>query len=54
LLLLAGFVDNEGGALRFLLRNLFGFYGSGELRRESQMLKLVLVMIIWRQSAHLQ
>lgn len=38
LFLLAGFVDDEGGTLGFLLGNLFGFHSGGELRREGQVL----------------
>ena len=38
LLLLAGFVDNEGGALSFLLCDLLGFYCSCELGGEGEML----------------
>lgn len=38
LFLLTGFVDDEGGALGFLLGNLFGFHSRGELRREGQVL----------------
>jgi hypothetical protein len=54
LFLLAGFVDDESGALGFLLRYLFGFYGSGELGREGQMLKRMLVIIFHGQFKHLQ
>jgi hypothetical protein len=34
LLLLAGFVDDEGGPLGFLLGDLLGFYGGGEFGGE--------------------
>lgn len=40
LFLLAGLVDEEGGSLGFLLGNLLGFDGSGELRRECEVLTL--------------
>lgn len=38
LLLLAGLVDNEGGALGFLLSNLLGFYRGGEFGGEGEVL----------------
>lgn len=38
LFLLAGFVDDEGGALGFLLRYLLGFDGGGEFRGEGEVL----------------
>jgi hypothetical protein len=48
LLLLAGFVDDEGGALGFLLGNLLGFDGGGELGGEGEVLKYVsLVPVKW-------
>ena len=39
LLLLAGLVDDEGGALGFLLGDLFGFDGGGELGGEGEVLE---------------
>ena len=41
LLLLAGLVDDEGGALGFLLRHLLGLDGGGELGREGEVLGVV-------------
>ena len=38
LLLLAGFVDDEGGALGFLLGDLLGFDGGGEFGGEGEVL----------------
>lgn len=38
LLLLACLVDDEGGALRFLLRDLLGFDGGGKFGREGEVL----------------
>lgn len=38
LFLLAGLVNEEGGSLRLLLRDLLGFDGSGEFGREGQVL----------------
>lgn len=38
LLLLAGLVDHKGGALGFLLGDLFGFDGGGEFRGEGEVL----------------
>jgi hypothetical protein len=38
LLLLAGLVDDEGGALGFLLGDLLGFYGGGEFGGEGEVL----------------
>lgn len=38
LFLLAGFVDDEGGALGFLLRDLLGFDGGGEFGGEGEVL----------------
>lgn len=40
LLLLAGFVDDEGGALGFLLGDLLGFDGGGEFGGEGEVLGL--------------
>ena len=40
LLLLAGLVDDEGGALCFLLGNLFGFYGGCEFGGEGEVLEV--------------
>jgi hypothetical protein len=42
LLLLAGLVDDEGGALGFLLGDLLGFDCGGELGREGKVLGIVL------------
>ena len=41
LLLLAGFVDDEGGTLGLLLCDLFGFDCGGELGGEGEVLKMV-------------
>jgi hypothetical protein len=38
---LAGFVDDEGGALGFLLRDLLGFDGGGEFWGEGEVLWVV-------------
>jgi hypothetical protein len=43
LFLLPGFVDDESGALGFLLGNLFGFDCGGEFRREGKVLECELV-----------
>jgi hypothetical protein len=42
LLLLAGLVDDEGGALGFLLSDLLGFDCGGELGREGKVLRKML------------
>jgi len=39
LLFLAGFVDNEGGALGFLLGDLLGFDGGGKFGGEGEVLE---------------
>ena len=43
LFFLAGFVDDEGGALGFLLGYLFGFYCGGEFGGEGEVLDVDLV-----------
>lgn len=43
LLLLTGFVDDEGGALGFLLGDLLGFDGGGEFGGEGEVLDVGLV-----------
>jgi hypothetical protein len=45
LLLLAGFVDNEGGTLGFLLRDLLGFDGGGEFGGEGEVLRDVNTLL---------
>jgi len=47
LFLLAGFVDDEGGALGFLLGDLFGFDGGGEFGGEGEVLVGLLVRWTW-------
>jgi len=47
LFLLTGFVDNEGGALGFLLGDLLGFDGGGEFGGEGEMLVGLLVRWTW-------
>jgi hypothetical protein len=42
LLLLAGLVDDEGGALGFLLGDLLGFHGGGEFGGEGEVLGLLI------------
>ena len=44
LLFLPGLVDDKGGALRFLLRDLLGFDGGGEFGREGEVLSYALVL----------
>jgi hypothetical protein len=46
LLLLAGLVDDEGGALGVLLSDLLGFDGGGELGGESEMLGYVSLPVL--------
>jgi len=48
LFLLAGFVDDEGGALGFLLGDLLGFDGGGEFGGEGEVLVGLLVCWTWR------
>lgn len=45
LLLLAGFVDDESGTLRFLLCDLLGLDGSGELGGEGKVLDFVSCLL---------
>jgi hypothetical protein len=47
LFFLAGFVDDEGGALGFLLGYLFGFYGGCEFGGEGEVLGGGLVRVCW-------
>ena len=42
LFFLAGFVDDEGGALGFLLGDLLGFHGGGEFGGEGEVLEMML------------
>ncbi|KAI7288201.1 Prohibitin-2 [Hortaea werneckii] len=53
LLLLPRFVDHEGGALGFLLRDLLGFYGCGEFGGEGELLFVANGMIVPNQLAHI-
>lgn len=46
LFLLAGLVDDEGGALGVLLSDLLGFDGGGELGGESKMLGYVSLPVL--------
>jgi len=48
LLLLAGFVDHEGGALGFLLGDLLGFDGGGEFGGECEVL---MGGLVWRKTS---
>lgn len=45
LLLLSRLVDDEGGALGFLLRDLLGFYGGGEFGGEGELLFVGIEMV---------
>jgi hypothetical protein len=47
LLLLAGFVDDEGGALGFLLGDLLGFNGGGEFGGEGEVLGVLVLLFLW-------
>jgi hypothetical protein len=53
LLLLAGFVDNEGGALCLLLCNLLGFDSSGEFGGEGEVLQNVSISGRWNETSNL-
>ena len=45
LLLLAGLIDDEGGALGFLLSDLLGFDGGGELGGEGEVLRGLVIAL---------
>jgi hypothetical protein len=45
LLLLAGFVDDEGGALGFLLGDLLGFDGGSEFGGEGEVLEALVCSV---------
>lgn len=50
---MAGFVDDEGGSLSFLLGDLLGFDGGGKFRREGEVLQdIVSKMEIGRREEY--